>query len=57
VLRSNNKGEWFTLGFDFIPQLPSPAAVRNGLDLFKAISSGEKKAEAEQSVTEEHDAF
>lgn len=57
VLRSNNKGEWFTLGFSFIPVLPPAEEVRHGLDLFKAISSGEKKAEAEQVVTEDHQAF
>lgn len=45
VLRNNAKGEWFTLGFEFVEGLPSADEVKNGLDFFKSVSAGEKRAE------------
>jgi len=50
VLRTNNKGEWFTLGFEFVEGLPTAEQVRTGLDFFKAVSSGEKKAAQEEAT-------
>ena len=52
VFRSNAKGEWFTLGFDFTPGLPTKEEVERGLALFKSVASGEKKAEVEQPTAE-----
>ena len=47
VLRSNKKGEWFILGFDFVPGLPTAEEVKRGLAFFKAVSAGEQRAEEE----------
>lgn len=50
VLRSNNKGEWFTLGFEFVEGLPTAQQVKQGLEFFKSVSTGEKRAESETEV-------
>lgn len=46
VFRSNDRGEWFTLGFNFDEGLPSKEQIMNGLEFFKSVSTGEKRAEA-----------
>ena len=52
VFRSNDRGEWFTLGFNFEEGLPSKEQIMAGLDFYKSISSGEKKAEAPHHESE-----
>lgn len=48
--RSNDKGEWFTLGFAVDPGQPSRDQMLAGLEFFKSVTSGEKRAEAETAV-------
>lgn len=45
VFRSNDRGEWFTLGFEFEEGMPSKEQLVNGLEFFKSVSSGDKRAE------------
>lgn len=43
--RSNEKGEWFTLGVSFSEGLPTKEQILNGMEFFKSVSSGAKRAE------------
>jgi hypothetical protein len=52
VFRSNERGEWFTLGFDFDEGLPTKEQIYNGFEFFKSIDSGEKRAEAPHAESE-----
>ena len=46
MFRSNDRGEWFTLGFNFEEGKPTNDQIMAGFEFFKSVSSGEKKAEA-----------
>jgi hypothetical protein len=50
VFRSNDRGEWFTLGFDYEEGMPTKDQIMNGLEFFKSVSTGEKQAEAPQTT-------
>jgi len=49
AFRSNAKGNWFLLTFEFVPELPTAEQIQRGLELFKAVGSGQQKAEAEEA--------
>lgn len=53
VFRTNERGEWFTLSAKFDEGLPTEPQLRAGLEFFKSVSSGEKRAEAQ--LTERND--
>lgn len=53
IFRTNKKGDWFSLAFNFIPELLSIENVKRGLELFKSVSSGERRAEQEESAIAE----
>ncbi len=52
VFRSNDRGEWFTLGFDAVEGMPDKNQILAGLEFYKSISAGDKKAESPQMTTE-----
>ena len=49
VLRNNSKGEWFTLGFEYVPGFPTDSQLRNGKDFESGIETGEKRTEQPHS--------
>ena len=48
--RKNDRGEWNVLSPEFVEGLPTREQLTNGLEFFKSVSSGEKKAEAETAA-------
>jgi hypothetical protein len=48
--RKNERGEWYVLSPEFVEGLPSREQIEAGLEFFKSVTSGEKKAEAEVST-------
>ena len=47
AFRSNDRGEWFVLNPVFEESRPTNEQILAGLEFFKSVSSGERKAEAE----------
>lgn len=49
TFRSNAKGEWFTLAFQFIEGMPSVDKMQTGLEFFKAVNAGVKAPVASET--------
>jgi hypothetical protein len=49
--RSSDKGDWFVLSVAIDEGFPTKEQMLSGLEFYKSVSSGEKKAEAQQDHT------